>query len=468
MELHFITSTKGKPILVDGGFEFVKDKPLSGNPIFSWRCIFSNAKNCRARLHAGLDGIVTRRLNEHNHSGFPEKIDARIAYNAMKHTAVSTELSPIEIIRSESGELTEPTIAKLPAVRSMQRSLRSARNRTLQTPPEPTTLANLALPDDLLETKQGSVLLYDSGSRAGKRRIVIFARHDHQELLSASQQIHMDESFHAAPNITFQLFTMHAKIQDRVLPLVYCLLPDKKVTTYRRALVQVKTALPEFNPQHIMVDFEMTLVNAARICFSDAELSGCLFHFSQSIIRKTNSSHKHEFDSNPRFKMQIKMLVALAFLPIDRVVQAFYEIASCLPSVIADYFEDTYLGRYRGTESERSQPLFSITFWNASRRLESNMPRTNNHVEGWHNRFNAAVGCAHPSIFKLIKKIKAEMDLVSLEIAQANNGMKVYTKPKLSVKEACIREIVRRVQAQTEREVSMIDALKAFANNISG
>ena len=35
-------------------------------------------------------------------------------------------------------------------------------------------------------------------------------------------------------------------------------------------------------------------------------------------------------------------------------------------------------------------------------------PRTNNFLEGWHNRFAGAVGVAHPDICKFINSLKSE------------------------------------------------------------
>ena len=35
-------------------------------------------------------------------------------------------------------------------------------------------------------------------------------------------------------------------------------------------------------------------------------------------------------------------------------------------------------------------------------------PRTNNFLEGWHNRFASVVGVAHPEIYKFIKSLKSE------------------------------------------------------------
>ncbi|CAF1111966.1 unnamed protein product [Adineta ricciae] len=56
----------------------------------------------------------------------------------------------------------------------------------------------------------------------------------------------------------------------------------------------------------------------------------------------------------------------------------------------------------------RTKPQFSIQLWNVHDRLISNLPRSNNSIEGWHNAFAQRVSIAHPTIFKLTEKIRVE------------------------------------------------------------
>lgn len=44
------------------------------------------------------------------------------------------------------------------------------------------------------------------------------------------------------------------------------------------------------------------------------------------------------------------------------------------------------------------------------------MPRTQNYAEGWHNKMNGLVQCAHPGLFKLIEELKLEEHSVAGEI----------------------------------------------------
>ena len=48
--------------------------------------------------------------------------------------------------------------------------------------------------------------------------------------------------------------------------------------------------------------------------------------------------------------------------------------------------------------------------------------RTNNAVEGWHQRFQANVGAYHPNFWKFIDILKREQSLNHVNISQARAG----------------------------------------------
>ena len=52
--------------------------------------------------------------------------------------------------------------------------------------------------------------------------------------------------------------------------------------------------------------------------------------------------------------------------------------------------------------------MFPIELWNADDRTIMNFPRSNNSIEGWHNAFAKRVAIVHPSVTKLVEKIRRE------------------------------------------------------------
>ena len=97
------------------------------------------------------------------------------------------------------------------------------------------------------------------------------------------------------------------------------------------------------------------------------------------------------------------MITTLAFVPTDEI-KAYFEQhcgytrnflhGDCDP--ITDYFEDTYIVRFR-LNAPRRAPLFAQSLWNMSHRIFKEIASTNNDIQGWHRSFQATVGSSHPS-----------------------------------------------------------------------
>ena len=111
------------------------------------------------------------------------------------------------------------------------------------------------------------------------------------------------------------------------------------------------------------------------------------------------------------------MIAALAFIPKDKLIDAFMELSEYLPEdtrPIQDYFEDHYIGRPQ--RRGRRQPIFPMDIWNMFDRAAEELPKTNNFVEGWHRSFQSNVGSSHPNIWKFIGYIQREQALQQVQI----------------------------------------------------
>ena len=61
---------------------------------------------------------------------------------------------------------------------------------------------------------------------------------------------------------------------------------------------------------------------------------------------------------------------------------------------LLDYFEDTYIGRYR-LNAPRRPPMFPSALWNMYHRTDDELPRTNNNVEGWYRALKNHMTIGH-------------------------------------------------------------------------
>ncbi|CAF0921692.1 unnamed protein product [Brachionus calyciflorus] len=98
-------------------------------------------------------------------------------------------------------------------------------------------------------------------------------------------------------------------------------------------------------PKSINCDFELDAINAAISVFgNELNVYGCYFHYSQSLIRRFQKNCFQEL-FNKEFKYCLKLLQALAFVPVYDIVRGFNLIKNKSPlsfKPILDYFEKTY------------------------------------------------------------------------------------------------------------------------------
>ena len=124
-------------------------------------------------------------------------------------------------------------------------------------------------------------------------------------------------------------------------------------------------------PVSIMINFELAVINSLERVFPDSEIKGCFFHLSQNIYRKIQENGlQQRYQEDSDFALKLRMIPALAFVPIDEVVGAFEELSEILPPEsrpVANYFEDLYIGRPK--RRGRRQPTYAIEMWMAATNL---------------------------------------------------------------------------------------------------
>ena len=92
----------------------------------------------------------------------------------------------------------------------------------------------------------------------------------------------------------------------------------------------------------------------------------------------------------------IRKLMALAFLPVISVRQAFLALLD--ESAIQQYILTPLFQYYQETWLH----LFKPFPWN----VHNQTIRTNNHPEVWHNRINIQIDKIHPGVHELVKVLK--------------------------------------------------------------
>ena len=249
-------------------------------------------------------------------------------------------------------------------------------------------------------------------------KVVIFATDNNLKLLAEAECLFVDGTFHTCPEVFYQIFTIHAFRSGQQFPLAYCLLPGKSRETYQRVFTLLKEKADELqlalSPSVVLSDFELAIIQAAQLSFPTADFKGCYYHYCQCLNRKIQQIGLHvAYREDPDLNRFVRRTAALAFVPqryIRLAWQALKLDAPSLPRVdeFVEYFERTWLvGNYH------------LSHWNV---FETDCVRTNNHVEGWHNRLKKVVGKAHPNVFEIVETFKKEQASTEVSLAQLAAG----------------------------------------------
>ena len=163
------------------------------------------------------------------------------------------------------------------------------------------------------------------------------------------------------------------------------------------------------------------------------------------------------------------MLLALAFVHPEDQVEAFRLLEDevhedFLP--IMTYFDKTYLRGILARGRRRAvPPRFPTEWWNLHAAALHNDHRTNNAIEGWHNRFNNIVGKKHPAFFQLLREIQKEEQDTEAKVQQLNAGQTVKQQRK-KIYERINRRLTRIVGEYPQRREDLLEFLRGIGHNI--
>lgn len=77
---------------------------------------------------------------------------------------------------------------------------------------------------------------------------------------------------------------------------------------------------PKASPKKVNVDFELAAINAVTEELPAAKVQGCHFHLKQSVVRNLGSNGlKIRYETDGDFAQEIRQMIAVAFLPEDKV-----------------------------------------------------------------------------------------------------------------------------------------------------
>ena len=441
----FIKSQRGGDLLSYRGFRFRRNG--AGSPFSQpWRCVVEKCKGKAQTPKPYHDDCRVILSGTHSHTSDLAKEELALMRNEVKERA-GEGLAPRRIISEEAIGLSQEARGRLEP-KNLKRTIQRVRNEIGGLPPNPQPGQHFMLPERFKVTSNGSrFLLYDNGpedevendAEEYPPRIIMFSSENQLRILRGVQNIFFDGTFKVSPHLFYQLFTIHALRNGVCMPCVFCLLQNKTQETYTTVFTIIREHLPrEWKPLSAMCDFELATMRAFVTVFPEVALTGCFFHLNQSVYRQAvERGLKRGYDEDEVLRKHIKYLAALTFVPENDVLDSFHTIqeAEEFPQDneslvdLYDYFETIYLGRaQRG--GRRRAPRYSLNLWNQLERLEGELPRTNNLIEGWHRGCQASLDGEHPSVWKCITFLQTEEDLVRTTNEQITAGQTIRKERK--------------------------------------
>ena len=148
----------------------------------------------------------------------------------------------------------------------------------------------------------------------------LYATNDNLKNLRECTDIYLDGTFRTCPNPYEQYFTIHGKYRNRVLCFANCLMTGRTVGDCRHMLRNITGH--RWWPRRVVCDFEQALIAAVETKFGHAQISGCCFHFCQSLWRTVQSlGLTADYRRHRRLKKCIRKVMAIGYLPLAVVRQ---------------------------------------------------------------------------------------------------------------------------------------------------
>ncbi len=450
------TTTKGKPLLRFEGHEYLLDRTNKDGSQY-WRCILHRKLKCHTTITTHNDTVKRFPSPLHCHETDLVRSMAKDLQKNMK-ASVRTQpgVSTRQIVARALSDTPDEVLAVLPKKKSLMVAIQAERRKIDGAPPNPRD-TNFDIPAQYQE-----LVLFDSG-RDDPNRIIILGNQDLVQKLDQASEYFVDGTFDVCPEMYCQLYSFHCKIGSNYPPCLYALLPNKEEITYDRLLdAVINRVMTNPNPTRILVDFEQAALNSFRRHFPNAEISGCYFHLTQCIVRKVGSlGLKRRFDSDMDFKLKIKSLAALSFVPENEVQNVFDALTLAWPEDDASFELLGYFSNNWVVGVGNRPPKFPLNLWNHHATAAVGGPRTTNCCEGWHNSLNSHFLSKHPSIWKLFDGLKEDINLNRLILTHAETGVEEARARKYQILQQRVRDTVNGY-AQEQDKLRYLKRLAAL------
>lgn len=241
---------------------------------------------CMCRVHTSSmeksGCVVWESEVRHNHVVEAAEVKALKVKAKIRSAAVKSIDNPCNIIDNNVHNIAPSTAYVLPHTKSLCRMVQRLRQHILQAPALPANAISLEIPEMFRSTKKGDPFLLDNFVDE-TIRILTFTTTANLKVLKKCRTWQCDGTFDVVPSVFEQLYTIHGRYKDALVPLVYVLSTSRTQAVYEHVLHTLVGDCDKLKPRRMISDFEMAYLNAFAAVFPDSDIHGCFFHFAQSI-----------------------------------------------------------------------------------------------------------------------------------------------------------------------------------------
>lgn len=393
-------STRGNKKIIHLNYEYNLYECKEETMTCIWRCV-QRKPHCSGCLTTCLNKnneIEVISASAHNHEAdeileHVVRIEHEV-YELAKTSTYNTADVYRKIIDRQALELCERLNKK-----KIYKNIQNIRNKNKILIENP----SIDLPDIFKKTIRNDLFLNYNGLNTPSK-LLIFATDKNLLHLKNSITWILDGTFFMAPNGYYQVYVIFGIINSKPCPLLYAFLLGKSLNHYKTLFMLVKELIGNVEPKYAVFDYEIASFSSFSQIFVTTKIFNCLFHLGKNFNDKINElGLKTLYNNDLTIKSYCKMILSIAFCPLNVVIKEFYALKTEISSLnnekmnlLVIYFENTYI-------NSKSYP---ISAWNAVERLFNDIPLTTNGAESFNRYFNTFSTISKPSLESIINVIK--------------------------------------------------------------
>ncbi|XP_066158983.1 uncharacterized protein [Euwallacea fornicatus] len=161
-------------------------------------------------------------------------------------------------------------------------------------------------------------------------KAVVFGNEEILQKYCHSELMFVDASFYIESELfPYQLVTVMVWADGGYIPIFYALINLKSQELYRKIFSFLRSHVSELRPREIVSDYEANLYYALGEVYTDANIGGATYYFTQNIYKKLCSLNlSKELERNANFRNVYHMVLMLPLLPANTIQEALQSIES--------------------------------------------------------------------------------------------------------------------------------------------